>query len=201
MLTPRYFEALEYAAWLHRKQVRNGTEIPYITHPFAVSTIAIQYGANEDEAIAALLHDALEDQPQDGFTQREIFGLFGPEVLAIVEGCSDSIGTPKLPWRQRKEQYIEGLSGKSTSILLVSACDKLHNAQCILRDYQAIGNNVWSRFAFTGKKEGTLWYYRALADQFYSVMLHPLLEDTPRPVASRLADVVTEIEIAVEQAS
>jgi (p)ppGpp synthase/HD superfamily hydrolase len=199
MLTPRYFEALEYAAWLHRNQLRKGTEIPYITHPMAVSTIAIQYGANEDEAIAALLHDALEDQPQDGFTQREIPGLFGSEVLAIVEGCSDSIGTPKLPWRQRKEQYIESLYGKSTSILLVSACDKLHNAECILRDYQANGDDTWVRFA--GKKEGTLWYYRALADQFYSVMLHPLLEDTPRPVASRLADVVTELEIAVEQAS
>jgi (p)ppGpp synthase/HD superfamily hydrolase len=199
MLISRYFIALEYAAWLHRKQVRKGTEIPYITHPMAVSTIAIQYGANEDEAIAALLHDAIEDHARDGQTQIEILDKFGPEVLAIVEGCSDSIGTPKLPWRQRKEQYIESLPGKSTSILLVSACDKLHNAQCILRDYQVNGDDTWVRFA--GKKEGTLWYYRALADQFCSLMLHPLLEDTPRPVASRLADVVTELEIAVEQAS
>jgi (p)ppGpp synthase/HD superfamily hydrolase len=90
MLTPRYNEALEYAAWLHKTQFRKGTEVPYIAHPFAVSMTAIQYGATEDEAIAALLHDAIEDQSRDGQTSVEILEKFGADVLAIVEGCTDS---------------------------------------------------------------------------------------------------------------
>jgi (p)ppGpp synthase/HD superfamily hydrolase len=184
MLTPRYNEALEYAAWLHKTQIRKGTEIPYIAHPVAVSITALQYGANEDEAIAALLHDAIEDQNQDGLTQVEILEKFGANVLAIVEGCTDATQTPKPPWRQRKERYIESLAHKSASIRLVSACDKLHNAQAILKDYQAIGDELWQRFA--GGKEGTLWYYRGLVDAFKAAGDLPML--------SALDQVVTELE-------
>jgi (p)ppGpp synthase/HD superfamily hydrolase len=184
MLTPRYNEALEYAAWLHKTQIRKGTEIPYIAHPVAVSITALQYGATEDEAIAGLLHDAIEDQNQEGLTQVEILEKFGANVLAIVEGCTDATQTPKPPWRQRKERYIESLAHKSNSIRLVSACDKLHNAQAILKDYQAIGDDLWQRF--TGGKVGTLWYYRALVDAFKAAGDLPML--------SALDQVVTELE-------
>jgi (p)ppGpp synthase/HD superfamily hydrolase len=174
MLSPRLNAALEYAAWLHKDQFRKGTEIPYIAHPVAVSMIAMQYGATEDEAIASLLHDAIEDQGQEGKTQIEILEKFGAQVLAIVEGCTDATETPKPPWRDRKECYIASLAHKSASIRLVSACDKLHNAQAILRDYQAIGDEIWQRFK--GGKEGTLWYYRALVDAFKAAGALPMLE-------------------------
>jgi (p)ppGpp synthase/HD superfamily hydrolase len=187
MLSPRFNEALEYAAWLHQGQFRKGTEIPYITHPVAVSMIAMQYGATENEAIAALLHDAIEDQGKEGKTQIEILEKFGAQVLAIVEGCTDATETPKPPWRERKERYIASLVHKSTSIRLVSACDKLHNAQAILRDYQAIGDEIWQRFK--GGKEGTLWYYRALVDAFKSAGALPILD--------ALEQVVSELESLV----
>jgi (p)ppGpp synthase/HD superfamily hydrolase len=173
MLSPRFNEAIEYAAWLHKDQFRKGTEIPYIAHPVAVSMIAIQYGATEDEAIAALLHDAIEDQGREGQTKVEILEKFGAPVLAIVEGCTDATEMPKPPWRERKERYVASIAHKSASIRLVSACDKLHNAQAILRDYQAIGDELWQRFR--GGKDGTLWYYRALADAFKAAGALPML--------------------------
>lgn len=187
MLSPRLNEALEYAVWLHQDQFRKGTEIPYIAHPVAVSMIAMKYGATEDEAIAALLHDAIEDRGREGQTQIEILEKFGPQVLAIVEGCTDATETPKPPWRERKERYIVSLAHKSDSIRLVSACDKLHNAQAILRDYQAIGDEIWQRFK--GGKEGTLWYYRALVDAFKSAGALPVI-DVLEQVVSELESLV-----------
>jgi (p)ppGpp synthase/HD superfamily hydrolase len=184
MLTPRYNKALEYAAWLHKNQVRKGTDIPYISHPVAVSMTAIQYGANEDEAIAALLHDAIEDQAREGLTRQEIVASFGPVVLEIVEGCTDTWESPKPPWRDRKERYIASIAHKSDSIRLVSACDKLHNAQALFRDFQVLGDDLWQRFA--GGKEGTLWYCRALVNAFQAVGGSPAVE--------ALSQVVGELE-------
>ncbi|HEY9824762.1 MAG TPA: HD domain-containing protein [Stenomitos sp.] len=184
MLTARYNEALEYAAWLHKDQVRKGTEIPYIAHPVAVSITALKYGATEEEAIAALLHDALEDQGRDGLTRIEILEKYGPEVLAIVEGCTDAVETPKPPWEARKKRYIASIAHKSASIRFVSACDKLHNAQAILKDFQAIGDALWERFK--GGKEGTLWYYRALVEAFRAAGELPMLD--------ALEQVVSELE-------
>jgi hypothetical protein len=183
-LTPRFADALVYAERIHAGQSRKGTKIPYISHPLAVASIALEHGANEDEAIAALLHDAIEDSPDPLLVKKDIRRRFGPRVAAIVEGCSDSESLPKPPWRERKERYLTHLREAPSYIRLVSAADKLHNAQAILADYRDVGEALWKRF--TGKKEGTLWYYRTLADLF--------LEAGPQRLAEKITRVVSEIE-------
>ncbi|AFZ59926.1 bifunctional (p)ppGpp synthetase/guanosine-3',5'-bis(diphosphate) 3'-pyrophosphohydrolase [Anabaena cylindrica FACHB-243] len=183
MLSERFTQALTYAHELHAKQVRKGSGVPYITHLLAVASIALEYGANEDEAIAALLHDAIEDQG-GAATREEIRRRFGDNVTAIVDGCTDADSTPKPPWRERKEKYIAHIHNASPSVLLVSASDKLHNARSIVKDYRMIGDAVWERFQ--GRKEGTLWYYRALADAFGKKQITPLVAELER--------VVTELE-------
>jgi GTP pyrophosphokinase len=163
MLTTRYGEALQTAWRLHNGQLRKGTKIPYVSHLIAVSSIALEHGANEDEAIAALLHDAVEDaggKPTlDMIRQR-----FGPAAADIVEGCTDSDVEPKPPWRARKEAYIAHLASASASVRLVSNSDKLHNARSILSDLRVHGPALWDRF--TAPMEGTLWYYRSLVEAF-----------------------------------
>ncbi len=166
-LTSRFSEAATYAAHLHREQLRKGTDIPYLAHLFGVASLALEHGADEDQAIAALLHDAIEDQSRDGATRREIGERFGAAVLAIVEGCTDAEGDAdgaKPPWRARKEAYVAHLRSAPAATRLVSNSDKLHNARAILSDYHVVGESLWTRF--TGGKDGTLWYYRALVDAF-----------------------------------
>ena len=162
-LTPRFQSALAYAFQVHDGQMRKGTEIPYISHLMGVTAIALEHGATEDEAIGALLHDAAEDAGGAPVIE-EIRSRFGSAPADIVDGCSDTFETPKPPWRRRKEAYIAHLEGASASVLLVSAADKLHNVRSITSDYREVGEAVWSRF--TGGREGTLWYYRSLADAF-----------------------------------
>lgn len=167
MLTARFEDAIVYATRLHRAQLRKGTNVPYLAHLIGAASIALEHGADEDEAIAALLHDAIEDQGRDGATRDEIGARFGAEVLAIVQGCTDAEGAPgreKPPWRARKEQYLRHLREAPPSTRLVSASDKLHNARAILADYHTLGDEIWARFS--GGREGTLWYYRALVDAF-----------------------------------
>jgi (p)ppGpp synthase/HD superfamily hydrolase len=159
----RFEDALVLAHQLHAEQTRKGTAIPYIGHLLAVTAIVIENGGTEDEAIAALLHDAIEDAGGDPIRQ-VIRDRYGDEVLAIVEGCTDTDQTPKPPWRKRKEAYLAHLSEASPSVLLVSLADKIHNAGSILRDLRTEGDSVWSRF--TGGRDGTLWYYRALVEAF-----------------------------------
>jgi GTP pyrophosphokinase len=188
MLSERFTQALNYATQLHAKQVRKGSGTPYIAHLLGVASIALEHGANEDEAIAALLHDAIEDQ--GGATTREqIRQLFGDNVTAIVDGCTDSDTTPKPPWRQRKEAYIAHIYTASPSILLVSAADKLYNAQSIVKDYRLVGESLWQRFQ--GGKEGILWYYRALVNAFQKTQITPLIEELER-VVSQLETLVTD---------
>ena len=163
ILSQRFEDALVYAARLHAKQIRKGTTIPYVSHLLSVASIVLEHGGNEVEAIAALLHDAIEDQG-GAETREEIRRRFGDAVVSIVDGCTDAEVIPKPPWKERKEQYIARLSHASPSILLVSAADKLHNARAILGDYRALGENLWDRF--NGGKEGTLWYYKSLVDAF-----------------------------------
>ena len=152
-LTSRFENALVFAAQLHREQRRKGSNVPYVSHLLAVAALVIEHGGDEDEAIAALLHDAIEDQ--GGPTARDrILRRFGEPVARIVEGCSDSQTTPKPPWKERKRAYIAGIGEKSASVRLVSAADKLHNARCILSDYRTLGEEVWRRFE--GGREGTL---------------------------------------------
>jgi len=183
ILSQRFEDALVYAARLHAKQIRKGTTIPYVSHLLSVASIVLEHGGNEVEAIAALLHDAIEDQG-GAETREEIRRRFGDAVVSIVDGCTDAEVIPKPPWKERKEQYIARLSHASPSILLVSAADKLHNARAILGDYRALGENLWDRF--NGGKEGTLWYYKSLVDAFKQAAagtaLAPLIEELERVV-------------------
>ncbi|MDF5735304.1 MULTISPECIES: HD domain-containing protein [unclassified Nostoc] len=180
MLTERFTAALIYATQLHANQVRKGSGVPYVAHLLGVASIALEYGANEDEAIAALLHDAIEDQG-GAATRSEIRRRFGDNVTAIVDGCTDADTTPKPPWRQRKEAYIAHIPTASPSVLLVSLADKLYNAQSILKDYRVLGESVWERFQ--GRKEGTLWYYRALVDAFRKTESSVIIEELERVIA------------------
>lgn len=157
-LSPRFESALSYAAVIHAHQQRKGTRIPYVAHLFGVTSIALEHGATEDEAIAALLHDAGEDAGGRGRIE-DIRQRFGDAVADIVQGCTDTEVTPKPPWRKRKEDYIAHLADASPSTLLVSAADKLHNARAILSDLRVHGEELWPRFK--GGRE-SLWYYRSL---------------------------------------
>lgn len=185
-LSPRFREALDWAADLHRSQVRKGTEIPYVSHLLAVASLVLEHGGGEDEAIAALLHDAAEDQGGEP-TLREIRRRFGDEVAEIVAACTDTVESEKPEWRPRKEAYIASLRVKPDPARLVSAADKLHNARAILADYRKHGEALWGRF--TGKRE-TLWYYRALADEFRG--------GGPAELAAELERVVRKLERLAE---
>jgi GTP pyrophosphokinase len=176
-LSERFTEALILASHLHAQQVRKGSTIPYISHLLAVSALVLEYGGNEDEAIAALLHDAIEDQGGDA-TRQLIRQQFGETVVAIVDGCSDTDVSPKPPWMERKTAYIAHLRTAPPSVLLISAADKLHNVRAILNDYRTSGEAVWQRFS--GAKTGTLWYYRSLIDVYKQCYVTPLLAELER---------------------
>ena len=179
-LTDRFSQALVVACELHRTQARKGTGIPYVSHLLGVASIALEYGADEDEAIAAVLHDAVEDQGGVE-TARRIEEQFGRRVAEIVLACSDTDIVPKPPWRERKEHYIAHVRDASPSVRLVSASDKLHNARSLLADYRQLGEALWDRF--TGKREGTLWYYRELVNAFAHHGRSPLVEELDRVVS------------------
>jgi GTP pyrophosphokinase len=165
-LSSRFEQALIFAAQLHAGQYRKDTTTPYIAHLLAVASLVLEHGASEDEAIAALLHDAIEDQGHK-VSLAEICGRFGETVAAIVDGCTDAKTTPKGPWRERKEAYLAHLTEATEAERLISAADKLHNARTILADYRTVGEKLWRRF--NGGKEGTLWYYHALIETFQAV--------------------------------
>jgi (p)ppGpp synthase/HD superfamily hydrolase len=183
-LSRQFEKALVYATRAHRDQTRKKTGIPYIAHILGVTAIAMEYGANETEAIAALLHDAVEDC---GGTKRlrDIEKKFGKVVAKIVDGCTDTYETPKPPWRERKEAYLAHLKDSNSATRLVSASDKLHNTRAILAELRRHGLEVFERFS--GKKDGTLWYYRAIVTAFRDHGDHADLVD-------ELDRVVTQIE-------
>lgn len=186
-LTERFEAALVYAHQLHRHQTRKVSGIPYIAHLLSVTALVLEDGGSEDEAIAALLHDAVEDQGGKA-TREEIKQRFGEAVVAIVDGCTESETIPKPPWRDRKKRYLEQLGQGSPSVHRVALADKLHNARTILFDYQQHGENVWS--AFSAGKEGVLWFYQSL-----------LQLDLPRdfsPMVEELRQVVEKIEQLVK---
>lgn len=188
MLSHRFTEALVYATKLHATQTRKGSKIPYISHLLGVASIALEYGADEDEAIAALLHDAIEDQ---GGTpvRTEIRLQFGDRVTEIVDGCTDSDTTPKPPWSERKKAYINHIPNASASVRLVSCADKLHNIRSILKDYRLQGDFLWD--LFKGGKQGTLWYYRSLVTAFRQADSTPIVMELDR--------LVSELESLVEK--
>lgn len=162
-VSPRFTDALAFAVELHARQWKKGTHVPYAAHLLGTCAIALEYGADEDAAIAALLHDAIEDQGGVA-TEAAIAERFGQRVAGIVRGCSDSAGDPKPPWRERKEAYLAHLGSADRSTLLVSASDKLDNARRILADLRADVPDLWSRFS--AGRDGQLWYYRALVTAF-----------------------------------
>jgi len=145
----------------------------------AVASIVLEYGGDEDQAIAALLHDAIEDQG-GARTREEIRARFGDTVVAYVDACTDTEEAPKPPWRIRKEQYIARLAHEPPEALLISAADKLHNVRDILKDLRGGRAGLWE--VFKGGKSGTLWYYRALIDAYRAVMPSPLIDELGRAV-------------------
>ena len=157
----KYYDALNYAAKLHDGQTRKGTKIPYITHLMTVSSYVFEFGGSIDQAIAGLLHDSLEDCGKKTSSE-EIEKLFGSEVARIVIACTDTQEDPKPSWRPRKEAYLKKLKDKDQMIKLVVACDKLHNAQSIVKDVTLYGPSVWERFSAPSKDQ--IWYYEGIVN-------------------------------------
>jgi (p)ppGpp synthase/HD superfamily hydrolase len=180
-LGPRFNEAFVFAAEKHAGQTKKGTGVPYLSHVMGVAGLVLEAGGDEEMAIAALLHDVVEDC---GGMQalKEIEEKFGRRVAHIVDGCTDSYGSPKPPWRERKEKYLTRVRDEDDETRLVSVADKVHNTRAILMDYREIGNKVWDRFA--GKRDGSLWYYRALADEFQRRGPNRLTRELARVVAA-----------------
>jgi GTP pyrophosphokinase len=183
-LGPRFHRAFLFAAEKHHGQTRKASTIPYIAHLMGVASLVLEAGGDEDLAIAALLHDVVEDCGGAPML-KEIRRRFGKRVAEIVDGCTDAYEVPKPPWRERKESYIRRLKKESSDTRLVSAADKLNNVRSILSDYRAVGESVWSRF--NGGREGTFWYYRTLRDEF--------LHDKPNRVTRDLELAVNELEL------
>ncbi|MDO5553173.1 MAG: 2-amino-4-hydroxy-6-hydroxymethyldihydropteridine diphosphokinase [Planctomycetia bacterium] len=158
-MTERFAAALAWADELHRSQFRKGGKTPYVSHLLRVAGLALEFGADEETAIAALLHDAVEDQ--GGLeTADEIERRFGKRVRKLVCDCSDSMtgrACPKKPWRERKEKYLKHLNVASARARLISLCDKIDNLTSIVRDVEQYGLAVFDRFH--GGLDGTVWYY------------------------------------------
>ena len=200
-LSAKFSEALSFAFELHQHQTRKGdnNNTPYLSHLLAVTSLVLENQGTEDQAIAALLHDSVEDQADSypgGRDQlrNDIKLRFGEKVLEIVDACTDDQDFQKAPngddfeaWERRKKAYLESLKHKQRDALLVSLADKTHNALSILKDYKTDGEDLWERF--NGKREGTLWYYNELAKIFAGLVDEPLsaeLESTVKQL-NRLA--------------
>jgi len=193
----RFLDALEAAVVMFATTRRKKTRIPYVAHLLGVCAIVLEHGGSENEAIAALLHDTLEDITPTKQARRTV-RAFGDDVYGIVEGCTD--GTPerkgkKAPWRERKEAYVAALEHEPSPVLLVSAADKLHNARAIVADLRATGADVWKRF--NAPKDDVLWYYGAVVDAFTANPAHhvPLVDELDRTV-QEMRGLAHETELA-----
>ena len=180
-LTSRFEQALVYTTRLHTNQRRKSTDVPYISHLLSTAALVLEFGGDEDEAIAALLHDAVEDQGGLPILD-EIRGKFGVRVAHIVEECTDAFTTPKPPWLNRKENYLQRLRDAPLDVRRVSLADKLHNARSLLASLRLEGAQVWQRFK--GGREGTLWYYQALAEVFQATGGDEMTDEFSRVVAA-----------------
>jgi (p)ppGpp synthase/HD superfamily hydrolase len=166
-LSIQYYRAFEYANQWHRDQARKSTTLPYILHPMGVASLVLEAGGDEEQAIAALLHDVPEDCGGE-IRLAEILEIFGPRVERMVRGCSDSLVAEredKAPWRQRKQAHIDHVATADMDTLIVTAADKVHNGRAIATDLQTIGSAVWDRF--NASREDIIWYYST----FYSELL------------------------------
>ena len=188
-LGPRFRRAFLFAADKHSGQTRKASSIPYIAHLMGVASLVLEFGGNEDMAIAALLHDVVEDCGGVPML-KEVGRRFGPRVAKIVDGCTDSDTDPKPPWRERKESYLRHLKKANGETRLVSAADKLNNVRSILSDYREVGESIWARF--NGGRQGTLWYYRNLLEEF--------LRHKPNRLTRELELAVRELEASASLA-
>jgi len=179
VLTERFHEALGYASRLHARQLRKSSGVPYVAHLLGTAALVLDYGGDEDEAIAALLHDAVEDQG-GAPTLAEIRRRYGDRVASIVEACSDTDQIPKPPWRERKEHHLAALGKAPPSVLLVTAADKLHNARTVVEALRVQGESVWDRFR--GGRDGSLWYYRAASRLLNEALPGPISAELERTV-------------------
>ena len=180
----RFIRAFTFAAQKHAKQTRKASTIPYLAHLMGVASLVLEAGGAEELAIAALLHDVVEDCGGVPML-KEVRRRFGKRVAKIVDECTDAYTEPKPPWRERKELYIARLKHADADSRLVSAADKLNNVRSILSDYREIGERVWERF--NGGREGTLWYYRTLRDEF--------LKHRPDRITRDLELTINELEL------
>jgi (p)ppGpp synthase/HD superfamily hydrolase len=187
-LGPRFLRAFQFAAEKHSGQTRKASTIPYIAHLMGVASLVLEAGGDENLAIAALLHDVVEDCGGKPML-KEVRRRFGNRVAKIVDDCTDAYTDPKPPWRERKESYIRRLKKADAGARLVSAADKLNNVRSILSDYRVIGESVWSRF--NGGRQGTLWYYRTLRKEF--------LRDKANRITTDLDLAVNELESLAAQ--
>jgi (p)ppGpp synthase/HD superfamily hydrolase len=183
VLTASFQDALVYAAQVHDGHARKGSaQIPYLAHLMSVAAIVLENGGDEEQAIAALLHDAIEDQGHRT-SVAELRERFGDRVARIVEACSDTDQRPKPPWLGRKQAYIERMEHEPEDVLLVALADKVHNARSTVADLRVHGDATWRKFG--GTVEQQLWYYRSLSELFCRRM--------PGPLADELARLVDEI--------
>jgi (p)ppGpp synthase/HD superfamily hydrolase len=185
-LGQRFQKAMLFAAQKHAGQARKASTIPYIAHLMGVASLVLEAGGDQDLAIAGLLHDVVEDCGGEKML-KEVRRRFGARVATIVDGCTDAYGIPKPEWRGRKQAYISRLKKEGSDTRLVSAADKLNNLRSILSDYREMGESVWSRF--NGGRDGTVWYYRTLLDEF--------MRDKPNRITRDLDLAVNELEALV----
>jgi GTP pyrophosphokinase len=166
--------AFAYAHELHREQTRKGGAIPYITHLLSVAGIVAEYGGDEDQIIAAFLHDAVEDQGGRA-TLETIRARFGETVAAYVDGCTDAYEQPKPPWRERKEAFLASVAATDPKLRLIIAADKLHNLRSMAADYAMVGDALWERF--NAPREDIVWYHEALGEALGSGWDHPIVAE------------------------
>jgi (p)ppGpp synthase/HD superfamily hydrolase len=179
MLGLRFEAALVFATQKHSGQTRKQSPVPYVAHLLGVTALVLEAGGDEDQAIAALLHDVVEDCG-GAPVLAEVRQRFGERVANIVDGCTDTDQDPKPPWRARKQDYLRHLQQGGEDVRLVSVADKLHNVRSILADYRQMGEAVWERF--NGRRDGTLWYYRALVDIYRQGPSNRLIDELERNV-------------------
>ena len=170
--SPRLDDAIALATDAFRDVRRKGSGIPYLSHLLQVMVYVAEAGGDEDQMIAAVLHDYLEDI--DGATADEVEDRFGMRVARLVEGLSDAVSRPKPPWKERKQRYLDHLRTAPAELKLISCADKLHNAESIHRDFLVIGDLLWDRF--TASRDETLWYYASIVDALAHQWHAPLLD-------------------------
>ncbi|HNY50577.1 MAG TPA: HD domain-containing protein [Smithella sp.] len=194
IIGPKFQEAILYAVEIHGGDLRKSTTIPYISHLFSVCALVLEDGGDEEEAIAALLHDMLEDHPKE-VTKQELERRFGSRVAEIVAVCTDTPpnykGGPKPPWRKRKAAYIDRLREEKYPRCRVPLADKLHNVRTIVNDYRRIGNDIWARFKATKKEQ--LRYHRSLVEAFREA-------NGPAYLVDELDKLVAELEMSDKSA-